>query len=259
MNNKIQNPDNENGNFTLPYVFNYASEKAVFVLCETSDNENCHIKLKYDYIVSIQADNERGRSIIITKDCKLKALASLTDILVYLPANKFARIRWNEALNLSLVDRIDANIIYTGRSSYSVDKKYAEEVFQAFHIVDKDTVCHFEPSSYHDAIFLRVSEVYRRIKIDEILWIESYHNYCDIHVVGNARPLCSVFPLTAWQKILPAEHFIRLHRSVIVNANHIDGVQSGTVFIRDHRFKIPKAHRHIITHHFHLFQRNRHS
>lgn len=203
MNNKTQDPNNGNGNFAWPPVFNYASENAVFVLCETSDNETCHIKLKYDYIVSIQADNEMDRSIIITKDCKLKALAPMTDILACLPASKFARIRWNEALNLSFVDRIDANILYNGRSSYSIDKKYAEEVFKAFRIVDKDTVNHLEPSSYHDAIFLRVVKVYRRIKIDEILWIESYHNYCDVHVVDNVRPLCSVFPLTAWQKILP--------------------------------------------------------
>lgn len=257
MNNKTQNQENGNGIFTLPPVFTYVAENAVFVLCETSDNETCHIKLKYDYIVSIQTGNERDRSIIITKDCKLKALVSLTNILACLPANKFARIRWNEALNLSLVDRIDANILYIGRSSYSVDKKYAEEVFQAFHIVDKETVSQLEPSSYHDAIFLRVGEVYRRIKIDEILWIESYHNYCDVHIMGNVRPFCSVFPLTAWQKILHEEHFIRLHRSIIINANHIDGVQSGTVFIRDHLFKIPKAHRHVITNYFHLFQRIR--
>lgn len=257
MNNKTQNTDNGSANLTWPSVFNYVAENAVFVLCETSNNETCHIKLKYDYIVSIQADNERDRSIIIIKDYKVKALASLTDILACLPSNKFARIRWNEALNISLVDRIDANILYIGHCSYSIDKKYAEEVFQAFRTIDKDTVCHLEPSSYHDAIFLRVGECYRRIKINEILWIESYHNYCDVHVINNTRPLCSVFPLTAWQKILHEEHFIRLHRSIIINANHIDGVQSGTVFIRDHLFKIPKAHRHVITNYFHLFLRNR--
>lgn len=191
MNNETQNTDNGNGIFTLPPVFTYAVEHAVFVRCKTSDNETCHIKLKYDYIVSIHSDNERERSTIIAKDCKLTALAPLNDILACLPPSKFAKIRWNEVLNLSLVDRIDANVLYIGRSSYSVEKRYAEEVFQTFHIVDKDTVSHLEPSSYHDAIFLRVGECYRRIKINEILWIESYHNYCDVHIMGNARPFSS--------------------------------------------------------------------
>lgn len=255
MNYKTEDIVNEAANFQWPAVFDYKSENALFVLCKTSEEDQFHIKLYFDTIVSIQRDDRRDECTIITKDGKLSALAPFTDIITCLPKSKFANIRWNEVLNLSLVDKIDGNTLYVDRFPFYVDRKYAEEVFNTFHLVDKDNVDEQEPSSYHDAIFLRVGECYRRIKIDEILWIESYHNYCDIHMKNYARPYCSVFPLTAWQKILPKDHFLRLHRSLIVNANYVDAVESKAIYIKDNFFKIPKAHRHIVPQYFQLFQR----
>lgn len=89
------------------------------------------------------------------------------------------------------------------------------------------------------------------------MWIESYHNYCDVHVDGITKPYCSVFPLTAWQRILPKDYFIRLHRSLIINANYVDCVESKAIAKGNHVFAIPKAHRHLIAEYFLLFQRKR--
>ena len=113
------------------------------------------------------------------------------------------------------------------------------------------------PSSHHDSIFLRVGECYRRVRINEIMWIESYHNYCDVHVKGCAKPYCSVFSLTAWLKILPADGFVRVHRSLIINTNYVDRLDEKTLYIGAHAFKVPKAHRHVIHECFPIFQRKR--
>lgn len=89
------------------------------------------------------------------------------------------------------------------------------------------------------------------------MWIESWHNYCDVHVDGITKPYCSVLPLTAWQRILPENHFIRLHRSLIINANYVDCIESKAIAIGNHVFAIPKAHRHLIAEYFLLFQRKK--
>ena len=248
---------NEIGGYQWPAVFEYKADAALFVLCETADETLCHIKLKFDSIVCILATGSNGECIITTLDGKFTAHAPLSDIIACLPQSKFAKIHWNEVLNLSMVDRIDGNIFYVGRASYSVDRKYAEDIHQTFMKVEKSYVQDVEPSSYYDAIFLRVGECYRRVRIEAIMWIESWHNYCDVHVNGSTKPYCSVLPLTAWQKILPEDHFIRLHRSLIINANYVDCIESKAIAIDNHVFTVPKAHRHLIAEYFLLFQRKK--
>lgn len=239
-------------------MFEYKADDALFVLCKTADGKLCHIKLRFDSIVSILATGSNELCIITTLEGRLTAHAPLNSITDCLPQSKFAKIHWNEVLNLSLVDRIDGNIFYVRRTSYSVDRKYAEDIHRTFTKVEKGKSEDAEPSSYYDSIFLRVGECYRRVKIDAILWIESYHNYCDVHIKGCIKPYCSVFPLTAWQKILSEDHFVRIHRSAIINANYVDCVESKAIAIGNHVFKIPKAHRHLITEYFRLFQRKKH-
>ena len=256
MNNKRNDSATEIGGYQWPAVFEYKADDALFVLCETENDELHHVKLKFDSIVSILATSGNDECIITTLDCKFTAHAPLADFIACLPQSKFAKIHWNEVLNLSLVDRIDGNIFYIGHASYSVDRKYVEDVHQTFCKVEKGKVEVAEPSSYYDSIFLRVGECYRRVSIEAIMWIESYHNYCDVHVKGSRKPYCSVFPLTAWQRILPEDHFLRLHRSLIINAHFVDCIGSRVLFIGEQSFNVPKAHRHIIAEYFLIFQRN---
>lgn len=137
MNNKTNDSANEIGGYQWPAVFEYKADDALFVLCEVADERLCHIKLKFDSIVSILATSGNEECIITTLEGKFTAHAPLADIIVYLPQSKFAKIHWNEVLNLSMVDRIDGNIFYVGRASYSVDRKYVEDVHQTFMKVEK--------------------------------------------------------------------------------------------------------------------------
>ena len=53
MNNKRNDSVTEFGGYQWPAVFEYKADDALFVLCETEDDERYHIKLKFDSIVSI--------------------------------------------------------------------------------------------------------------------------------------------------------------------------------------------------------------
>ena len=231
MNNKKNKVEVENDCVQFPPVFTYTSANAIFVRCKTSDARRYHIKINFRDIVSIQADKDMCQ--IHTTNGVFTVLATLTDVSDCLPPDMFARINWHEVLNLSLVDSIDVRILYIGKSTYFVDRMFADTVMQSFHMISQDSACLLEPASYYDSVFIRVTEKFQRVRINEIQWIESYHNYCDIYTTGTSRPYCCLISLATWQKILPQKHFMRLHRSVIVNVNHVDAIQTGKVYYRD--------------------------
>lgn len=255
MNNKKNKVEVENDCVQFPPVFTYTSANAIFVRCKTSDARRYHIKINFRDIVSIQADKDMCQ--IHTTNGVFTVLATLTDVSDCLPPDMFARINWHEVLNLSLVDSIDVRILYIGKSTYFVDRMFADTVMQSFHMISQDSACLLEPVSYYDSVFIRVTEKFQRVRINEIQWIESYHNYCDIYTTETSRPYCCLISLATWQKILPQKHFMRLHRSVIVNVNHVDAIQTGKVYIQGHSFEVSRTQRRKIPKIFHLIQRRK--
>lgn len=255
--NKTNYQTKENFDFTPTPVIPYLAENAIFVLCKTPEYNRCHIKFKFSDIVCIRTDGENQSTILTSNGARHTALMVMAEILVWLPESKFARISWNTTVNLTLVERIMGNILYIKDTQYFVDKMYAENIQKAFHTIDRKDIKEELPSAYKDSIFVRIGDEYRRIRLNEILWIESCHNYCDIQTLNTSRPYCSDFPLSAWQKILPKEHFLKLYRSLIINVNHADVIKKGKVKIQGHFFDIPKAQRNEVLKYFHLIQRKK--
>lgn len=254
MNNKKSQKTEKNDFFFTP-VLPYVAENAVFVLCRTPESEQCHVRFSFSDIVSIQTDGNCRCNILTTDGKQHTALVAMTEILVWLPESKFARTSWNEAVNISLVDMIIGNILYINGTHYILDRMFAETVLKAFHSVDRNDTESAVPSAYNDSVFLRIGNEYRRVRIDEIQWIESFHNYCDVYTASSPRPYCSDFSMNVWLKILPEDHFVRLHRSAIVNVNYVDAIQAGKVSIQGHSFEVPRTQRREIPKRFHLIQR----
>ena len=60
----------------------------------------------------------------------------------------------------------------------------------------------------------------RTVPAGHILWIESAGDYSAIHVLGG-RTTMELRSLNEWERLLPPEQFIRIHRTLIVNAAQI--------------------------------------
>ncbi len=58
------------------------------------------------------------------------------------------------------------------------------------------------------------------IALDDIIYLESNSNYCDIHMIGNHQYRVSK-TLKIYEKKLSFYQFIRVHHSFVVNPNHI--------------------------------------
>lgn len=94
------------------------------------------------------------------------------------------------------------------------------------------------PFILSDCIFVRSHEKMVKVPIKDILYIEAERNYCRIHSKGKEYLL--VITLKDLDEKLPQEHFLRIHRSFIVNISQIDEIANTHVVISKKAIPISK-------------------
>lgn len=73
------------------------------------------------------------------------------------------------------------------------------------------------------------------VKISEIIYLESEGEYVRMHL-ANGTSITTLFRLKNMEAALPAEHFLRIHRSYIVNLDYIRSYVRGRVYISDEEY-----------------------
>lgn len=79
-------------------------------------------------------------------------------------------------------------------------------------------------------LFLRAQYSLVPVDIDEILFVESFADYLDIHL-AQAKPLTVRMTLKSLLEKLPADKFLRVHRSFVVALRHVEKVRHKTISI----------------------------
>lgn len=70
-----------------------------------------------------------------------------------------------------------------------------------------------------DHLFVRADRKSQKVKFDDILYVESVKDYVKIHCAD--RRILVKTSLSAFEEELPAENFVRIHRSYILNLDQI--------------------------------------
>jgi DNA-binding LytR/AlgR family response regulator len=78
-------------------------------------------------------------------------------------------------------------------------------------------------------IFIRDSNIVRRLKVDDILYAEAMGDYVKLHTAQKFYAIHTT--LKAVEERLPSSKFVRVHRSYIVALNKIDTIQDGAIVI----------------------------
>lgn len=83
-----------------------------------------------------------------------------------------------------------------------------------------------------DREFLSIKTAYKNslIRISDIVYIESEGEYVRLHLEDRST-VTTLFRLKNMEATLPPELFMRVHRSYIINLQHIRGYSKGRVFI----------------------------
>lgn len=72
-----------------------------------------------------------------------------------------------------------------------------------------------------DSIYVKSDYKLIQIKIENILYIEGLKDYLKIYVEDQPKPVLSLMSLKSMEELLPANHFMRVHRSFIVHKDKI--------------------------------------
>lgn len=73
-------------------------------------------------------------------------------------------------------------------------------------------------------LFLKADYKIRRVNYNEILYIEGLKDYIKINIKNEPKPIISHCTLKLLESKLPANMFMRIHRSFIVNLNCVNTV-----------------------------------
>jgi DNA-binding LytR/AlgR family response regulator len=90
-------------------------------------------------------------------------------------------------------------------------------------------------------IFIRDSNIVRRLKLDDILFAEAMGDYVKIYTPQKFFAIHTTLKLV--EERLPASKFLRVHRSYIAAINKIDTVQDGALVINGKPVPVADAFR----------------
>lgn len=90
---------------------------------------------------------------------------------------------------------------------------------------------------YEDYVFVRKDCGYKKVKVKDVVNMEAQRNYCNLHLT-DGRSLTVSMPMNEVYEYFNPSHFKRIHRSFIVNQEHVD-TYIGNMLVMDDKRQIP--------------------
>lgn len=135
-----------------------------------------------------------------------------------------------EAFNLNVVDFL-IKPVSPARFLQAVEK--AKRIFMTKSLAMTEKEDEF--------IFIRDSNVVRRLKVSDILYMEARGDYVRINVADQTYSIHS--SLKAVEEKLSKNSFLRVHRSFIINVSKIDTLEGGTLIVNKNIVPVSDAYR----------------
>lgn len=135
-----------------------------------------------------------------------------------------------EAFELNVADYI-IKPVTPGRLIQAIDK--ARELIES--ATEELSV------SEEEFIFIRDSNIIRRIRLDDILFVESMRDYVKLHTPQKFYAIHTT--LKAVEDRLPSSKFLRVHRSYIVAIEKIDTIREGVIIVQEKTVPVADAYR----------------
>jgi DNA-binding LytR/AlgR family response regulator len=90
-------------------------------------------------------------------------------------------------------------------------------------------------------VFIRDSNIVRRLKLDNILYAEAMGDYVKLYTLERFYAIHAT--LKTVEERLPASRFLRVHRSYLVAINKIDSMEGGALVINRKPLPVADAYR----------------
>jgi two-component system, LytTR family, response regulator len=97
-----------------------------------------------------------------------------------------------------------------------------------------------------DYFFLPVDYSLVKVSFDDIIWVEGSGDYVKIHLKSSPKPMLVRMSTRAMEMELPADRFIRIHKSYILSIDSITAVRKNSVFIKDLELPVGETYREVV-------------
>lgn len=135
-----------------------------------------------------------------------------------------------EAFDLNVVDFL-IKPVHPARFLQAVEKAKRMLLTKGIAVVDKED----------EFIFIRDSNVVRRVKVSDILYMEARGDYVRINMTDHTYSIHS--SLKSVEEKLSKNTFLRVHRSFIINVSRIDTIEGGTLIVHRNMVPVSDAYR----------------
>jgi two-component system, LytTR family, response regulator len=95
-----------------------------------------------------------------------------------------------------------------------------------------------------DFLFVKCNQRFEKIRIDDILYIESMLNYINIISINKKSTVYS--SLKAIEGNLPSDKFVRIHKSYLVAINHINAIEGHQVQVSGHTLPVSRSNKQAV-------------
>ena len=145
-----------------------------------------------------------------------------------------------EAFELNVADYIVKPITV---ARFMAATERAKELFDS-----KYTPLSIETQNNDAFIFIRDSNVLKKIMMDDLLWLEAMGDYVKVFHRENGKEKFNAIHTTlkALEEKLPASKFQRVHRSYVVAVSKIDFIEEGAINIGKKVIPVADAYRNIL-------------
>jgi len=92
-----------------------------------------------------------------------------------------------------------------------------------------------------ESLFIKQGHLFHKVKVEDIMYLESDNVYVYVYTVQNKLLVRS--KLQDYIDLIASKHFFRVHRSFAVNINHIETINSESLFIQGREIPVGKVYR----------------
>ena len=104
-----------------------------------------------------------------------------------------------------------------------------------------DVLAHVSQS----CVFIKVQDYFRKVMFEDILYLEASGSYCYIYLKNRSRYTVT-HSLAETAVYLAKGPFVRVHRSFMVNVEHVDSYIGNAFYIGEHTVPIGRMYRKTI-------------
>ena len=158
------------------------------------------------------------------------------------------RIVFTTAFNQYAIDgyRVNALDYLLKPISYADFMEAVNKAVHWFELQQKAESHIFRQSEGNAEKYIYVKSDYKliQIELDKILYIEGLKYYIKIHLEGMEQPILSLISMRAMEEKLPANRFIRVHRSFIVQKQKIKIIDKGRIVFGKDYIPVSDSYKH---------------